>query len=109
MKKLSSKDLQILLISNMGYEPFDLEEMWDIYQDIIRKINTDRFVKFESMQRDSFRRKLKAISDVEGSWLIIEETIKGKVYRMKEPEFSDLYITAMKILQRSRERCSWVR
>jgi len=81
--RLSSKDLQTFLQLNMGYRKHSLNELYDVYAGIL---NRDRFLEYEVMGRNSFRLKLNAIGDVEGSWLIVEGIRKTRTYRVTEPE-----------------------
>jgi len=108
--KLSSKDLQSFIKSNMAFRAYTFDELYKIYTNVL---NRDLFLEYELMQRDSFRRKLKAIADVDGSWLEIEGRGRGTLYRVVEPDpccaFSGLYASAMKILQRSKEKYSWLK
>ncbi len=110
MRKLASKDLQLFLKSNMGYREYSLAQLYTMYKELL---NRDLFLVYELMQRDSFRRKLKYIADVEGSWLVIEGRGRDSIYRVAEPDaccaFSNLYAGAMKILQKGKEKYSWLR
>ena len=97
--RLSSKDLQTFLKSNMGYRRYSLSELYSVYTGVL---NRDYFIPYyEVMCRESFRLKLNAISNVEGSWLISEGIRKTRTYRAVEPEpcckFSATYDKAMEL------------
>lgn len=110
MKKLSAKELQIFLKSNMGYRRYTFDELYYMYSEIL---NRDLLISYKLMKRDSFRRRLKEWSSVEGGWLVKEGQQNHLTYYAQEPEvcckFSALYDKAMKIYQKGNARCSWLR
>lgn len=108
--RLPSKDFQSFIKSNMGFRRYTFNELHSIYTDIL---NRDAFIKYELMSRQSFKAKLKTISEVEGSWLLIEGKSQHRTYRAIDPEyccnFSSLHDRAMKIYQKGKEKYSWFR
>lgn len=87
MKTLSGKTTQEILIANMGYDEYELRDVYSIYSLIM---NRDYFLKFKVMSEDSMRRRLQVWSSVDGSWLIKKGRGAETIYYKRCCKSSDM-------------------